>query len=219
MSRKTSNPRFPDSYIGSLSNEYNDSIWMERNQKKTTVKCIRYLYDKKLNEIDNQNTLVYENSLVLDLGCGTGFSSEILVNHGFRVVGVDILKDMLFKTGEKKHLYPEYRKIEFILADINNLPLRELTIDHILSVSAFNFITHGLLKIKEKKKRISDTARDLHRILKPLGRIIIEFYPLDELELNSYISSFINNGFNGFLIKNHKQQKSGQTFILLKSTK
>jgi len=133
-------------------------------------------------------------------------------------VGVDILKDMLFKAGEKKRLYSEYRKIEFILADINFLPLREMKFDHILSVSAYNFITHGLLESKEKEKRINTTARYLHKILKPFGRMIIEFYPLDEQELNSYISSFINNGFNGFLIKKHEKQKSGQTFILMISS-
>ena len=216
MSRKTSTPRFPDSYIGSMSNDYNDSIWMERNQNRTTSACIQYLYDKKLNDLANGKTIIEENSLLLDLGCGTGFSSEIISTHGFRVIGVDILKDMLFKTGEKKQLYPEYRKIEFILADINFLPLREMTIDHVLSVSAYNFITHGLLENKEKEKRINSTAQYLHRVIKPLGRIIIEFYPLDEQELNSYISSFINNGFNGFLIKKQEKQKSGQTFILAK---
>ncbi|MHA1456572.1 MAG: class I SAM-dependent methyltransferase [Promethearchaeota archaeon] len=191
MPRKTTNlgnPRFPDSYVGSMSNDYNESIWMERNQKKTTSTCIQYLYDKKLNNIDQGRTVIEENSLLLDLGCGTGFSSEIISNHGFRVVGVDILKDMLFKAGEKKRLYSEYRKIEFILADINFLPL------------------------------INTTARYLHKILKPFGRMIIEFYPLDEQELNSYISSFINNGFNGFLIKKHEKQKSGQTFILMISS-
>ena len=219
MSRKTSTPRFPDSYIGSMSNDYNDSIWMERNQKRTTSACIQYLYDRKLDDIDNGKTIIEENSLLLDLGCGTGFSSEIMSTHGFRVIGVDILKDMLFKTGEKKQLYPEYRKIEFILADINFLPLREMTIDHVLSVSAYNFITYGLLENKEKEKRINSTAQYLHKVIKPLGRIIIEFYPLDEQELNSYISSFINNDFNGFLIKKHEKQKSGQTFILLKKPK
>ncbi len=219
MSRKTSYPRFPDSYIGSMSSDYDDSIWMERNQKKTTSICIQYLYDKKLNDIDLGNSKVEENSLLLDLGCGTGFSSEILSNHGFRVVGVDILKDMLFKTVEKKRLYPEYRKIQFILADINSLPLREMTFDHIMSVSAYNFITYGLLDNQEKEKRINSTARYLHKILKPLGRIIIEFYPLDKQELNSFISSFINNRFKGFLIKKHEKQKSGQTYILLSKPK
>jgi len=219
MSRKTSYPRFPDSYIGSMSSDYNDSIWMERNQKKTTSICIQYLYDKKLNDIDLEKEIIDENSLLLDLGCGSGFSSEILSNHGFRVVGVDILKDMLFKTSEKKRIYPEYRKIEFILADINSLPFREMTFDHIISVSAYNFITYGLLGNTEKEKRINTTARYLHKILRPLGRIIIEFYPLDEQELNSYISSFTNNNFNGFLLKKHEKQKSGQTFLLLKKPK
>ena len=144
MSRKTSTPRFPDSYIGTMSNDYNASIWMERNQKKTASACIQYLYDKKLNDIDDGNTLIQENSLLLDLGCGTGFSSEVLSTHGFRVIGVDILKDMILKTVDKKQAYSEYKNIEFILADINSLHLKKIKIDNIISVSAYNFITHGI---------------------------------------------------------------------------
>ncbi|MHA1497659.1 MAG: hypothetical protein ACTSRT_08940 [Promethearchaeota archaeon] len=67
MPRKTTNlgnPRFPDSYVGSMSNDYNESIWMERNQKKTTSTCIQYLYDKKLNNIDQGRTVIEENSLL-----------------------------------------------------------------------------------------------------------------------------------------------------------
>ena len=78
-------------------------------------------------------------------------------------------------------------------------------------------------KYKDKKllKKLDFEVGDyIDPILAESGRrIIIEFYPLDEQELNSYISSFINNGFNGFLIKKYEKQKSGQTFILLKKPK
>ena len=56
----------------------------------------------------------------------------------------------------------------------------------------------------------------LKKILKPNGRIIIEFYPKDEEELNLFISSFNNNGFDGFMIKKNPAQKAGQTYLLLK---
>ena len=65
-------------------------------------------------------------------------------------------------------------------------------------------------------KTVNNSAKSLYNIIKPNGRIIIEFYPKDEEELNFFISSFINNGFNGFMIKNNPRQKGGQTFILLK---
>ena len=45
MSRKVKKPIFPNSYIGKNADEYNESRWMARNQKRTTLECIQYLYD------------------------------------------------------------------------------------------------------------------------------------------------------------------------------
>jgi hypothetical protein len=49
--------------------------------------------------------------------------------------------------------------------------------------------------------------------------MVLEFYPNDEQELNLFKSSFTNNGFDGFMIKQNPNQKSGQTFLLLKKIK
>ena len=95
MSNHDNSPIFPDSYVGENSSEYDNSIWMERNQKKTAILCLHYLYDEKLDRIGILDTLNEEKYLVADLGCGTGFSSEILVEKGYRVIAVDVLIDML----------------------------------------------------------------------------------------------------------------------------
>ncbi|MEJ2295063.1 MAG: methyltransferase domain-containing protein [Candidatus Lokiarchaeota archaeon] len=219
MSRKTTRPTFPDSYQGKNADEYNQSRWMERNQKRTTLLTIQYLYDQHLDTIRYNDVLRDIPYLVLDLGCGTGFSSEILAENGFRVIGVDILKDMISKAGQRKKNYDRRLDIEYILSDINNLPLRTKSIDHIISISAYNFITHPITILKEKEIILFQTARDLNEILKNHGRFVLEFYPIDEKELNLFKSSFINNGFNGFMIKKHPNQNSGQTFLLLKKVK
>jgi SAM-dependent methyltransferase len=215
MSRK-STPKFPDSYTGDKSQEYAESIWMERNQKRSTISCLQYLLDSKLDEIGKKDIISEEISLILDLGCGTGFSSEIIAAHGYYVIGVDVLKDMLYKTQSKKKDLDEYRRIFLILADINHLPLRNKVIDHVISVSAYNFSIHGLVDRGAIKHRLNSNARILHELLNYQGRVIIEFYPQDDEELNFFSSSFINNGFNGFMIKKQDQQKTGQTFLLLK---
>ena len=102
MSRKTKKPKFPESYQGDKAEEYNQSRWMERNQKRTALLCIQYLYDEYLDNVHHHDILRDLPYLMLDLGCGTGFSSEILAENGFRVVGVDILKDMIYKARQKK---------------------------------------------------------------------------------------------------------------------
>ncbi|TKJ24986.1 MAG: hypothetical protein CEE42_08995 [Promethearchaeota archaeon Loki_b31] len=189
---------------------------MERNQKKTTLLCLQYLRDDKLDNLGNYNVLDGNHYIIVDLGCGSGFSSEILVDSGHRVIGIDILIDMLSKAKTKKKNLENKKNLELILADINYLPLRKASINHIISISAYNFIIYGTETIRDKFKTVNNTAIYLKKILKPKGRIIIEFYPKDEKELEIFISSFNNNGFDGFMIKKNPAQKAGQTYLLLK---
>ncbi|MFW9824766.1 MAG: class I SAM-dependent methyltransferase [Candidatus Thorarchaeota archaeon] len=212
MGRKNRLPRFPFDYINDKASEYDNSRWMERNQKRTTALCIQYLFDEKLNNNKPVGNQIGDPILFLDLGCGTGFSSEILTNNGFYVVGVDVLPDMIYKAREKSK---KLKNLMLILADINSLPIRENTVDHIISISSYNFIIHGIENHGEQVKLLNDTAKNLAKILKRKGRIIIEFYPKDEQELTKFNNSFIRNGFEGFMIKSNPNQKSGQTFLLL----
>ena len=216
MLRKNRLPKFPDDYINEKAEEYDKSKWMERNQKRATLLSIQYLFDEKLNANDNDGIKMGESYLILDLGCGTGFSSEILIRNGFKVIGIDILLDMLSKVREKKKNFNIYKALELILADLNFLPIKSDSIDHIISISSYNFIIYGKDNYGEKIKLLNDTAKAIHKILKERGRFIIEFYPKDDRELNIFKKLFINNGFDGYLVKNKPSQKSGQTFLLLK---
>lgn len=213
MFRKSKLPKFPDSYIGDNAIEYDNLKWMERNQKKTTLRSLSFLYDRKLgNDIEND-----KHHIILDLGCGTGFSSEILVKNENRVIGIDILNDMIRYANQKKKRLNE--NLELILADINYIPLKTQSIDHIISISAYNFITHNSHGLREKKKTLNNTAKYLNKLLKKNGRVIIELYPENDEELDLFTSSFTNNGFKGFKIKDNPNQKSGRTFLLLKKTR
>ena len=214
MERKNKLPKFPDSYIGEDAKKYNNQKWMERNQKKTTIKCIEYLFDKKLG-VERGLLQEHDSNLILDLGCGTGFSSETLIENGFRVVGIEVLADMIKKAKHKQKLL-EINDLELIMADINYLPLKTDSIDHIISVSAYNFITYGAHGLREKRKVVNNTAKYLNKLLKEKGRIVIELYPESDDELDLFTSSFTKNGFEGYMIKNNPEQKSGQTFLLLK---
>jgi len=123
---------------------------------------------------------------------------------------------MLLKVKEKKKISKNFKKLELVLADINHLPIKVNSIDHIISVSSYNFIIYGKENYGEKVKLLNDTAKYLNEILKNKGRLIIEFYPKDDMELKIFNKSFINNGFEGYMVKSKPNQKSGQTFLLLK---
>jgi len=214
--RKNRLPIFPDDYLEDKAEEYDNSKWMERNQKRTTLLSLQYLFDDALNLNNDDGNKIGDMPIVLDLGCGTGFSSEILIHNDFRVIGIDILNDMLLKAREKKKSFKEYSNLELILADINFLPIRVNSIDHIISISSYNFIIHGLENYGEKVKILHDTGKYLNKLQKRNGRLVIEFYPKDDKELTMFQKSFTNNGYEGFMIKQNPKQKSGQTFLILK---
>ena len=143
MVRKNQLPQFPNDYLNEKAKEYDSSKWMERNQKRSTLLSIHYLFDEKLNDQEEDGIEMGDSFLILDLGCGTGFSSEILIENGFKVIGIDILPDMILKARERKKILKEIKRLDLILADINQLPIRTNRIDHIISISSYNFITYG----------------------------------------------------------------------------
>ena len=220
MPKEAKVPKFPNDYIKDKAEEYNSSRWMERNQKRATLLSIQYLFDENLNNIDTMVNKMGDQFLILDLGCGTGYSSEVLIENNFRVIGIDKLPDMLLKAKEKKtRICKKLHFLELILADINFLPIRIKSMEYIISISSYNFITYGSQNYNEKLKLINDTARYLNKILKKNGRIVIEFYPKDDQELAIFNNSFTKNGFEGFMVKSNPKQKSGQTFLLLRNDK
>jgi len=210
LPRKKQLPIFPYDFINEKADEYEKSKWMERNQKRATQLAVQYLFDTKLTNEKEKEPPFTESLLVLDLGCGTGFSTEVLINNGFKVIGIDILPDMLLKARLKN------ANIDLILADINYLPMRHKIADHLISISSYNFIIHDKDQNRERIKLLNSTAQSLHNILKNKGHIVIEFYPKDDQELQMVIESFIHNGFEGYMVKNKPNQKSGQTFLLLR---
>jgi ubiquinone/menaquinone biosynthesis C-methylase UbiE len=209
-------PIFPDDYVEEKADEYNNSKWRERNQKISTILSLKYLFDEKLRDNEEISLKTEDSALFLDLGCGSGFSSEIIIEKGFRVIGVDILSDMLLKAREKKKSYHDLQELELILADSNYLPFKNEKIDYIISISAYNFITNETSNLKSKAEILSNTAKSLNKIMKKKGRMVIEFYPESEKDLELFNKSFIKNEFEGFMIKGNPNQQAGQTFLLLK---
>ena len=201
-------PKFPDSYIGDQALEYDSSNWTERNQKITTYRCIELLYDQNLG-----NFADYDNNelLLLDLGCGSGFSTEVLLEKKFRVVSIDILPDMLHYFREKK-----IDNSLIILADIRELPIRDNKIDYIISVSSFNFIYEDLYDDAEKNRVLRRTSKAIRDIMRENGRIVIEFYPESENDIKLLTKAFKSAGFDGFFVKDNPNKRKEQNYMVLK---
>ncbi len=96
-----------------------------------------------------------KNPTILDIGCGTGKSTEPLLlfsNKGVKAIGIDPDPAMLDEarlSAKEKNL-----DIEYIVADAENIPFKENTFDAIISGAAFHWYGNvpTITKIKNTLK-------------------------------------------------------------------
>ncbi|MBS3175237.1 methyltransferase domain-containing protein [Candidatus Woesearchaeota archaeon] len=107
------------------------------------------------------------DSIVLDVGGGTGIIAELLVNDIKEITILDPSKNMLKKIKSKK--------IKKLLGSAENIKFKDKTFDLVYCVDSFHHFTNSYEK-SEHKRIIQKCLRELIRILKPKGKLlIIEF--------------------------------------------
>jgi len=101
---------------------------------------------------------------VVDLGAGAGIdvflAARKVGEHG-RVIGVDMTEDMVAK-GRQLAQEHDFANVEFRLGEIEHLPLTADSVDVIISNCVINLTADKLASYQE-----------IHRVLKPGGRILI----------------------------------------------
>jgi ArsR family transcriptional regulator len=103
--------------------------------------------------------LLDPESLVGDLGCGTGHLTSILSPVVRRVIAVDGSEDMLGAARGRLNAAPN---VEFRLGDLENLPIANGELD----VAALSLVLHY---VAEPQAALSEA----HRVLKPGGRLVV----------------------------------------------
>jgi arsenite methyltransferase len=94
-----------------------------------------------------------EASYVLDVGCGAGVTACYLAKeYGCRVVGVDILAKMVERSRERAVKLGVEDRVEFRVADAQELPFEDEIFDTVLTESVTAFP-------KDKPKAVKEYAR------------------------------------------------------------
>ncbi len=136
---------------------------------------------------------------ILDLGCGSGFSMEVLTERGYDVVGVDISDKML--------KFAKEAGFNVLKADARELPFEDESFDGVLSISMLQWLG---------KKDVEKVAKECYRVLKKGGKGVIQFYPRSEDEMVLVGRAFVKAGFTGeFAIDNPKNAKKRKIYLII----
>lgn len=148
-----------------------------------------------------------ENGLSLDVGCGTGFSTEIIRDTGLPVVGLDISEDMVGLARKKG--------LDVLVGDFKSLPFRSGVFQSAFSISTLQWITGK--DEKEIREKYGETAREIYRVLKKGGRALVQFFPATAGELDIASREFRKAGFQGYLVEENMGKEKRKYILLSKS--
>jgi SAM-dependent methyltransferase len=126
-----------------------------------------------------------EGETVLDLGSGPGldcFLAADKVGKSGKVIGVDMTHEMLERARANAEK-GDYSNVEFRLAEIENLPVADNSVDVVISNCVINLST-------DKRRVFQETFR----VLRPGGRIMVS-----DVVLTKELPDFLKDSDEGYI--------------------
>ncbi|CAK9441750.1 uncharacterized protein LODBEIA_P56180 [Lodderomyces beijingensis] len=186
-------------YNETESLKYTSSTRVQHIQAKMTLRALELL------NLDPE-----EPHFLLDLGCGSGLSGEILTEEGFHWIGMDISPSMLATALD--------RDVEgdLFLSDLGNgVPFRAGTFDAAISISAIQWLCNADSANVDPKKRLLLFFNTLYASLRRGGKFVAQFYPKNDAQTESIMAAAKLAGFGGGLVIDDPESKSKKKYYLV----
>ena len=155
-------------------------------------------------------------SLVLDVGCGSGLSGEILSSlspsdGGPHIwVGMDISASMLDVALQ--------RDVEgdLLLSDIGQgVPFRAGTFDAAISISAVQWLCNAESSDTSPQGRLTRFFNGLYLSLRRGGKAVCQFYPKNEAQRTMVSAAAIKAGFGAGMLEDGAGTKNAKVYLVL----
>ncbi|KAK5110859.1 hypothetical protein LTR62_005570 [Meristemomyces frigidus] len=182
------------------------------SRKYTTSSRIRNIQadmtNRALELLDLQ-----QPSFILDVGCGSGLSGEILSNdqdgpHTW--VGMDISSSMLAQALE--------RDVEgdMLLADIGQgVPFRAGSFDAAISISAIQWLCNAETSDVSPEGRLKRFFDGLYASLRRGGKAVCQFYPKNSQQRSLISNAAIKAGFGAGILEDDPETKNVKVYLVL----
>ncbi|KAF2090823.1 S-adenosyl-L-methionine-dependent methyltransferase [Saccharata proteae CBS 121410] len=190
-------------YNDSESHKYTTSSRIQHIQASMTNRALELLGLKK-------------PSFILDVGCGSGLSGQILSTldpseggpHTW--IGMDISSSMLGVALEREV------DGDLFLADAGQgVPFRAGTFDAAISISAVQWLCNAESADETAQGRLSRFFNGLYASLRRGGRAVCQFYPKNDLQKSMISAAAIRAGFGAGLLEDDPGTKSAKTYLVL----
>lgn len=186
-----------DYFTKEIISQYASSKSIMKIQEKITLRALEILNLKK------------KKGLILDAGCGPGFTAMYLKELGYQTVALDIISEFL--------TYYHIHNLNPILADMCFLPFHSDSFDSIISISAVQWVYRDR-DDKIMKKNLIHLAQSFYRVLKFKSSAIIQLYPKSKAIMEDIGKIFTTNTdfIGNFVIDNPHNPKKRKIFLVLK---
>lgn len=151
-----------------------------------------------------------EPKLLLDLGCGSGLSGELLTEQGHIWMGLDISKAMLDVAADREV------DGDLCLHDLGHgLPIRPGTIDGAISISAVQWLCNADTSKNEPKRRLRRFFDTLYACLAKGGRAVLQVYPANTDQAAMMTNAAMRAGFSGGLVVDFPHSTRAKKYFLV----
>ena len=185
-----------------------------------TTEAKKYLHSSRMIEV--QTTMAEralemldlpENypSFLLDVGCGTGLSGEVLEESGHQWVGCDISRDMLDAARDRE------LSGDLLHDDMGRgLPFRQGAFDGAISISAIQWLCYANAHSEGNPRlRLHRFFQSLYKCLRRGARAVLQFYPQDAEQLQLITASAMRAGFGGGLVVDFPHSTKAKKYFLV----
>lgn len=149
------------------------------------------------------------SKMLLDIGCGSGLSGEVVENEGHYWVGLDISPSMLSIAKEREVAG------DIFLADMGDgLFFRPGMFDGAISISALQWLCNADKKYHEPRRRITKFFQSLYNSLARGSRAVLQFYPENAQQMEMMTSAAIKCGFAGGLVVDYPNSTRAKKYFL-----
>lgn len=190
----------PEIYYGDVeATKYTQNSRIQNIQTEMTYRALELL------NLPESST----PSFLLDIGCGSGLSGEILEEAGHLWVGCDVAPSMLEVALE--------REVEgdLFLQDIGQgFGFRPGTFDGAISISVLQWLFNSDSSSHNPAQRLIRFFTTLHSSLKRPSRAVLQFYPESDDQVHLALTSAQRAGFGGGLVVDYPNSRKAKKFFL-----